>query len=67
MKSTDTMAAVEIEGEIAEELPSASIFSSLVEASSFFEGGALGYSVTGKPDRLDGLKLETRDWHVEPF
>lgn len=67
MKSTDTTVAVEIEGEIAEELPPASIFSSLAEASSFFEGGALGYSVTGEPDRLDGLKLETKEWRVEPL
>jgi len=67
MKSTDMTAAVEIEGEIAEEMPSASIFSSLAEASSFFEGGSLGYSVTSESDRLDGLKLETKEWHVEPL
>ena len=67
MKSTDTTVAVEIEGEITEELPPASIFSSLAEASSFFEGGSLGYSVTGEEDRLDGLKLETREWRVEPL
>ena len=67
MKSTDTTVAIEIEGEIAGELPSDSIFSSLAEASSFFEGGALGYSVTGEPDRLDGLTLKTKEWHVEPL
>ena len=67
MKSADAAVKVEIEGKIADELPSTSIFSSLAEASSFFEGGALGYSVTSEPDRLDGLKLETREWRVEPL
>ena len=67
MKSADAAVEVEIEGELSDELPSTSIFSSLAEASSFFEGGALGYSVTSEPDRLDGLKLETREWRVEPL
>ncbi len=42
MKSADAAVKVEIEGELADELPSTSIFSSLAEASSFFEGGAPG-------------------------
>lgn len=67
MKSADAAVAVEIEGSIAEEMPSTSIFSSLAEASSFFEGGSLGYSVTAEPDRLDGLTLETKEWRVEPL
>ena len=67
MKSSDAAVEVEIEGTIAEGMPSASIFSSLAEASYFFEGGALGYSVTGDPDRLDGLTLETKEWRVEPL
>ncbi len=67
MNSADAAVAVEIEGSKVEQLPSGSIFSSLVEASSFFEGGSLGYSVTSEPDRLDGLKLETKDWRVEPL
>ena len=58
---------VEIAGTIASDLPSTSIFSSLAEASSFFESGSLGYSVTNDPDRLDGLKLQTRQWRVEPL
>lgn len=67
MESTDAAVKVEIEGEIVDELPPTSIFSSLAEASSFFEGGALGYSVTSEPDRLDGLKLKTSEWRVEPL
>ncbi len=67
MKSVDGAVAVEIEGIPAYELPPSSIFSSVKEASSFFESGSLGYSVTRDQDRLDGLKLETKEWRVEPL
>ncbi|MCM3873058.1 MAG: DUF2071 domain-containing protein [Pyrinomonadaceae bacterium] len=67
MKSADEAVSVEIEGRIAVELPPSSIFSSLPEASAFFEGGSLGYSVTRDSGRLDGLRLETEQWRVEPL
>jgi hypothetical protein len=65
MKSQDGNVAVRISGSITENLPETSIFSSLSEASSFFEKGSLGYSVTGDANRLDGLTLETKQWRVE--
>ncbi len=65
MKSEDAKVKVEIAGRIAQELPPNSIFSSLLDASAFFEGGSVGYSVTSDPGRLDGLKLETKEWRVE--
>jgi len=58
---------VKLEGTKAETLPPTSIFSSLEEASAFFEAGSLGYSVTHDPDRLDGLNLKTQQWQVEPL
>jgi len=67
MNSDDANVRVEIAGRIASDLPSTSVFSSLAEASSFFEGGSLGYSVTNDADRLDGLKLQTSQWQVEPL
>lgn len=67
MKSDDTTVKVEIAGRIAQELPRTSIFPSLPDASSFFEGGSVGYSVTSEPGRLDGLKLQTSQWRVEPL
>jgi hypothetical protein len=67
MKSDDAAVKVEIAGQLAETLPGESIFSHLSEASSFFEGGSLGYSVTGEPDRLDGLRLKTEEWTVQPL
>lgn len=67
MRSDDGDVAVDVEGVIAESMPSTSIFASLAETSKFFEGGSLGYSVTKDPGRLDGLKLETKDWRVQPL
>jgi len=51
-------------GDDAESLPASSCFSSLVEASAFFEGGSLGYSVTHDGGRLDGLLLRKLDWRI---
>lgn len=67
MQSSDASVSVAIEAGISSELPSTSIFSSLAEASSFFEGGSVGYSVTSNEHRLDGLKLKTKEWRVEPL
>jgi hypothetical protein len=65
MKSGDESVAVRVAGSITDRLPEGSIFSSLSEASSFFEKGSLGYSATSDPGRLDGLVLETKRWRVE--
>jgi uncharacterized protein YqjF (DUF2071 family) len=67
MRSGDGDVAVEVIGTVSEELPPTSIFRSLSEASSFFETGSLGYSVTTDSKRLDGLRLETKEWRVEPL
>ena len=67
MKSDDAAVTLEIAARVAHEMPSDSTFSSLTEASAFFEGGSLGYSVTKDPGRLDGLKLVTKEWQVEPL
>jgi uncharacterized protein YqjF (DUF2071 family) len=67
MKSEDKDVAVKVVGRVSEELPQTSIFQSLSEASSFFETGSLGYSVTTDANRLDGLRLQTKEWRVEPL
>lgn len=67
MRSDDGDVAVDVAGVIGQSMPSTSVFASLAETSKFFEGGSLGYSVTRDPGRLDGLKLETKDWRVEPL
>jgi len=42
-----------------------SIFKNIDSASSFFEGGAVGYS-PGR-DKFEGLKLKTYNWKVQPL
>jgi hypothetical protein len=65
MESVDGKVSVKVVGDEADSLPQSSCFGSLQEASSFFEGGSLGYSVTRDGDRFDGLLLRTLDWHVQ--
>jgi hypothetical protein len=67
LESADAEVVVKLEAAPADELPATSIFSSLAEASAFFEAGSLGYSGTGDPNRLDGLNLKTKQWQVEPL
>jgi len=64
MKSGDGSVTVRVVGNDADSLPASSCFGSLMEASAFFEGGSLGYSVTRDGDRLDGLLLRTMDWRI---
>ncbi len=42
-----------------------SIFGTLQNASDFFQAGELGYSPNRKT--LEGLRLKTRAWHVQPM
>jgi hypothetical protein len=65
MESVDGKISVKVVGEETDSLPSASCFSSLAEASSFFEGGSLGYSVTREGQRMYGLLLRTLEWRVQ--
>ena len=65
MKSKDKKVAVALKGRITDVLPETSIFSSLNEASKFFEPGSLGFSVTNDVNYLDGISLATKSWKVE--
>ena len=64
MRSLDGTVSVRVVGDNADTLPTSSCFRSVAEASGFFEGGSLGYSVTRDADRLDGLLLRTLDWRI---
>jgi hypothetical protein len=64
MESCDKAVSVQVRGFDSDVLPPASCFASLAESSHFFECGALGYSVTCNPHRLDGLCLKTLNWRV---
>lgn len=65
MQSKDATASVKLAGTIAGNLSESSVFSSLNEASKFFEKGSLGYSATKDGADLDGISLEIKDWKVE--
>lgn len=67
LRSHDGMTRVGVAGRISSELPAASAFASIEQASAFFEAGALGYSSTAVAGRYDGLELRSRTWKVEPL
>ncbi len=67
LTSDDQQTHLLVEGQAAEKLPRNSAFASLAEASSFFERGSLGYSVTAKPGQFDGLELRSFNWLVRPL
>jgi hypothetical protein len=64
MLSRDHTVKLAVRGDDADVLPASSCFPSLLDASVFFEGGSLGYSVTRDSGRFDGLILRTLDWRV---
>lgn len=64
MKSQDGAVSVRVVGSDCDALPASSRFETLPQASKYFEGGSLGYSVTKDSNRLDGLLLRTLDWRV---
>ena len=67
LDSDDGKTHLLVDGHVAQDVPTKSIFGSLKEASDFFERGALGYSVTSKPGQFDGLELHSFNWQVEPL
>ena len=67
LDSDDRQTHVLVEGSASAELPKNSIFESIHHASEFFSKGSLGYSVTARPGRFDGLELRSFNWKVVPL
>lgn len=67
MRSRDGEVAVQLQGDVALELPPGSCFAGLAAASNFFQPGSLGYSATRSGRSLDGITLHTNKWHMEPL
>ncbi|MEM9188827.1 MAG: DUF2071 domain-containing protein [Myxococcota bacterium] len=65
LESRDGKTQLSVAGTLAKALPKTSVFSSLDEASRFFESGSLGYSATGEPGVYHGLELACDGWRVE--
>lgn len=67
VRSRDGIMSVELRAGETDAMPDSSCFESLADSSSFFEGGSVGYSVTRDCCRLDGIRLETEGWRVDPL
>ena len=67
MRSDDNETSLSVRGQLSPKWPATSVFASLVEASAFFESGAVGYSATPTAFRFQGLELRCNNWHVEPL
>ena len=65
MEADDRQVSIRVVGRTSDAFPSDSCFDSVSEASAFFEGGCLGYSVTRDKSRFDGMVLRTQKWHVQ--
>lgn len=65
--SNDGATRMSVKARVAADLPAASIFHSLAEASDFFKAGSLGYSNSQQAGRFQGLSLHCQNWHVEPL
>ena len=67
MRSADGEVEVDVVARTDAQLSATSHFATVGEASAFFEGGGIGYSVTKSGNRLDGVVLKTDSWQVEPL
>jgi hypothetical protein len=65
--SADHAASVRVHARVTRELAGSALFKSLDEASAFFRRGDAGYSATRKGTCLDGLRLHTDRWDIEPL
>jgi hypothetical protein len=63
--SRDGQGHVSVSMQRSSELADDSIFSSLADASTFFEQSPLGYSATRRPGWYDGVELRCDPWRVE--
>jgi len=56
-----------VRGRVGRTLPSGSVFGSLAEASAWFAAGSVGYSPARGVGHLDGIRLASETWLVEPL
>lgn len=67
LRSDDRLTHVHVSGRVTDVWPASSAFSTLAQASEFFEHGSLGYSETRQVGRYDGLELRCRSWSMQPL
>ncbi|MFI8521068.1 DUF2071 domain-containing protein [Streptomyces sp. NPDC085481] len=62
----DGRTRVDVTAEVTDRLQGSELFADLAEASAFFRTGSRGYSATRSGRHLDGMRLDTTAWHIEP-
>jgi hypothetical protein len=62
----DGSTAVGVRARITDELRGSTLFGDLAAASAFFRAGPVGYSATAGGRCLDGVRLSTTAWSIEP-
>ena len=67
MVSADGETSISVDATVSTDHSKASIFSSLAEASAFFEHGSVAYSPGAVPGTYDALELRSYAWKVEPL
>jgi hypothetical protein len=65
-RSADGTAHASVEATVADRLRGSTLFADTEEASAFFREAPDGYSARTSGDRLDGVRLETRQWSIRP-
>ncbi len=66
-KARNDSTSLSIQAKETDFFPKSSIFSSLEEASYFFEKGSAGFSPAKEGAQFDGLELVTKSWKVHPL
>ena len=66
LRSTDGDVEVDVHVAVEPELSGSALFSDVTTASRFFEQGAVGWSPGRSADDVEGVRLDTTAWRVEP-
>ncbi|BCM89300.1 hypothetical protein IAD21_01145 [Abditibacteriota bacterium] len=67
MRSHDQQLEVRLRGNLSSNWPTSSCFANVEEASDFFREGTRGFSPRLRSPGVDGLRLQTHLWRVEPL
>jgi hypothetical protein len=65
-RAVDGGAAADVHVRLSEKLQSSALFADATAASAFFEQGSVGWSPGTAPEKLEGVRLDTTAWRVEP-
>ena len=65
-RAVDGGVAADVHVRLTDELESSALFADAAAASQFFERGSVGWSPGAAPGALEGVRLDTTAWRVEP-